>query len=68
MSHIARRVSRLEGAAEARWPSRRVVRIIVENESADHAIENYRAEHPDVPDDALFIVREIVVPKHREAD
>jgi hypothetical protein len=67
MGTIERRIQQLEEAAGARDEPRHVVRIITgPNDTADAAVERYRAEHPDVPDYATFIVRRIVSPQHRE--
>jgi hypothetical protein len=67
MSHIARRVSRLEDAAGVGEPPRPVVQIIVRPEEAeDDVTARWRAEHPDAPEDIFWIVRKIVRPQHRE--
>ena len=68
MSHIVRRVSRLEDAAGVRdKPPRSVVRIIVKpEEDEDDMLARWRAEHPAAPEDVFFIVRKLVSPQ-REA-
>jgi hypothetical protein len=65
MSNIARRVSQLEDAAGARAELLHVVRIIT-TDNADDAVERYRADHPDVPANVMFIVHRIVSPQHHE--
>jgi hypothetical protein len=67
MGNIERRVSRLEGAAGVGNEPRHVVRIIAgRDETEDAAVQRYRAEHPDTPDYAMFVVRVIVSPQRRE--
>jgi hypothetical protein len=70
MSHIARRIERLEDAVGSCGDeSRHVIQIAAGDcETADAAAERYRAEHPDVPGNTFFIVLVPVSPKHPEVE
>jgi hypothetical protein len=68
MNQIERRVSRLEDAAGGSdEPPGQVIQITArKDETADAAEARYRAEHPDLPENTLFIVLVPVSPNHRE--
>ena len=56
MTNLTRRIKWLEGAAATHEGPTCIVVTDYPDEPADVAVARYRAEHPDTPDHARFVV------------